>query len=221
VQALQADNIEAKLALDPDRVRNVEAGVKGILRTVRLQYDMSLYDLRYKNFQTGLNTSRGIAAFASLGDVSIRGLDLQVQWTPLAGLSLGFAGDVNNAHYKGVNPAVAAGAGAVSEGSRPIGTPRYTGRLDVNYSWPMATGGMAFANAAYSISGKRQNQSGAEAPVQKQLDLSVGARKGAYRVELYGTNLTNEYGPWFIRQPGLISGPVPRTLGVRLRGNFD
>lgn len=220
VDSLRADGIDGKLTLDPDRVRNVEIGIKGIIRRgARLQYDVSVYDLHYKGLQTTVTTTGGINAFASLGDAQVRGLDLQLQWR-LDGLTLGFAGNINKNRYTHVNPGVAAGIGAAREGGKLLETPRYTARLDAGYSWPTSMGAVAQINAGYSVSGRRMNQAGDETPVLRQMDATIGASRGAYSVELYGTNLTGEAGPWYIRAPGLVSGPVPRTLGVRVRATL-
>ncbi|WP_440964006.1 TonB-dependent receptor [Massilia sp. GER05] len=221
VNALRIDNIIEGVALNPDRVRNLEIGIKGSLRQARLSYEANLYKLQYNGLQTGLYTSSGIAAFASLGNATVKGIDLALQWTPMRGLNLGFAGDLNNAKYNDVNPLVARGIGSVVyPGAQLLNTPRFTTRLDANYSRPVNETWTAYANGSVSRSGSRMNQAGDETAIFNLVDASLGLRSKTYEVELYGQNLGDARGPWFIRQAGLIGGPVPRTIGIRGRYHF-
>ena len=71
VAALAFDHITEGQALQPDRMRNLEFGAKAILPQ-HVSAEFNLYDIRYNNIQSGLTTSTGIAAFASLGSAKIR-----------------------------------------------------------------------------------------------------------------------------------------------------
>ncbi|WP_449405817.1 TonB-dependent receptor [Massilia phosphatilytica] len=221
VSALGADNIIESTALSPDRVRNLEIGVKGNLRAARVTYETNLYKLQYNGLQTGLTTSTGIAAFASLGNATVKGIDVAVQWAPLRGLNLGLSGDINRAEYNDVNPLVARGIGTVVySGARLLNTPRFTARLDANYSRPVNDVWTAYVNGSIARSGSRINQFGNETEIFNLVDANIGLRSKTYEIELYGQNLSDARGPWFIRQPGIIGGPVPRTIGIRGRYHF-
>lgn len=221
VAALAADNIIEAVALNPDRVRNLEVGIKGSLRQARVSYEANLYKLQYNGLQSGLTTSSGIAAFASLGNATVKGIDLALQWAPVRGLNLGFAGDINKAEYDDVNPLVARGIGSVVyPGGRLLNTPRFTGRVDATYVRPVNDVWTAYVNGSVSRSGSRLNQFGAQTSIFNLVDANVGIRSKAYELELYGQNLSDARGPWFIRQPGQVGGPVPRTIGIRGRYHF-
>ncbi|AEG50235.1 TonB-dependent receptor [Sphingobium chlorophenolicum L-1] len=221
VNALLLDNIEGRGALKPDRMRNLELGFKGMLRDANLSYEINLYDLRYQDIQSGLVTSAGVSAFASLGTAKIQGVDLALQWQPVSGLTLGISGDLNHSEYTSVNPAVARGIGpTVAVGKRILNQPRWTARADIGYTTSIGSDTNLHLNASGSFSDNRLNQFGDLTAKTAIFDGNIGIRRGPYEVEIYGQNLTNERGPWFIRQsanPSLIGPPTPRTIGLRVR----
>ncbi len=221
VSFLAIDGITGKTALDPDRVRNYELGWKGYVRSARLRYDLSLYSLTYDGLQTGLTTSSGIAAFASLGQGQIRGIDLSLDWQPIKGLTLGFSGDLNDSKYVSVDPQVAALLGGIAPGKQLLNTPSYTLRFDVGYTGEIARNLTLYTNASASPTGSRTNQANQKTPEFTLVDAMVGLRRGPYSLELFGQNLTDERGPWFIRPPAFVAGPLPRTIGLRFRASFD
>lgn len=221
VQFLALDGISGQTALRPDRVRNFEVGFKGVAREARLSYDLSLYHLKYDGLQSGLTTSGGIAAFASLGEGTIKGIDLSLNWRPIEGLTLGFSGDINDAKYDKVDPSVAFLLGGISPGQRLINTPKYTLRFDVGYTTEISPGLILYTNASASPQAARSNQAGQKTPEFTMVDATIGLQKGPYSLELFGQNLTDQRGPWFIRPPAFVGGPIPRTLGLRVRASFD
>ena len=46
-------------------------------------------------------------------------------------------------------------------------------------------------------------------------------RRTPCSLKLFGQNLTDQRGPWFIRPAVFVGGPKPRTIGLRLRASFD
>jgi outer membrane receptor protein involved in Fe transport len=222
--ALALDGIDEGTALQPDRMRNFELGLKGRVSNGRISYEVNLYDLQYEDIQSGLVTTSGLAAFASLGTARIQGLDLALQWEPVDGLTFAFAGDVNNAEYESVNPLVAAGVSAgIGEGTRLLNHPRWTARFDVGYETPINAEMSFYTNASASLTDGRINQFGDETEQLAMFDGNIGIRTGAYDFELFGQNLSDEAGPWFIRSttPSLVGGPVPRTIGLRARFHYQ
>lgn len=222
--ALALDGINQGTSLSPDRMRNLELGFKGALRASRVNYELNLYDLRYTDIQSGLVTSIQLAAFASLGNAKIQGIDASLQWQPIDGLTLGVSGDVNKSEYTSVNPIVARGVGpTVAEGKRLLNQPRWTARFDIGYSTAIGNDTTVFTNGSGSFSDNRLNQFGDATAKTAIFDASVGVRKDNVEIEVFGQNLSNERGPWFIRQaanPTLIGGPIPRTIGLRARLHY-
>lgn len=221
VAALRADGIIVDQALQPDRMKNLEVGIKGALRGARLTYEINAYRLLYTNIQSGLATSIGLSANATLGDATMKGLDFSLQWEPLKGLSLGLSGDRNWSTYDRVNPLVAQGIGAVvRDGGQLINTPKYTARFDIGYTTPLNAAWAFYSNASASRIASRLNQGGASTAEFNLFDGNIGLRGARYETEIYGQNLGDAHGPWSIRRPGFIAGPTPRTVGVRVRYHF-
>jgi iron complex outermembrane receptor protein len=221
VAALRADGIIAEEALEPDRMKNLELGLKGVVRAARLTYEFNAYRLQYTGIQSGLTTSIGLAAHASLGDATVRGIDFSLQWAPLKGLNLGLSGDRNWSRYEDVNPLVARSIGTVVKKGAPLlNTPKYTARLDIGYSMPLANAWALYTNASASRSASRLNQFGLATEEFNLFDANLGLRSARYEAEIYGQNLGDARGPWYIRMPGFIAGPTPRTVGLRARYHF-
>ena len=221
VASLRADNIIVGDALEPDRMKNIEIGVRGALRDARLTYEFNAYRLLYTGIQSGLTTSIGLSANATLGDATMQGIDFSLQWEPLKGLTLGLSGDRNWSKYDKVNPLVAQGIGAVvREGGQLINTPKYTARFDIGYATPLNPIWALYTNASASRSASRLNQGGALTEEFNLFDANIGLRSASYEAEIYGQNLSDARGPWYIRRQGSIAGPTPRTVGLRLRYHF-
>lgn len=221
VAALRADGIIVDEALEPDRMKNLEIGIKGALRGARLTYEFNAYRLLYTGIQSGLATSIGLSANATLGDATMKGIDFSLQWEPLKGLNLGLSGDRNWSRYDRVNPLVANGIGAVvKEGGQLINTPKYTARFDIGYSMPLDNAWALYSNASASRSASRLNQGGVSTEEFNLFDGNIGLRSARYETEIYGQNLSDARGPWYIRRPGFIAGPTPRTVGLRFRYHF-
>jgi outer membrane receptor protein involved in Fe transport len=221
--AVIADGVPTGLALTPDELRNVEVGTKITLAEGRLRLATSVYDIRYTNLQSAFNTSIGLAAFANLGDAKTRGVDVDLTWyTPVEGLNVSIIGNLNKSEFTDVVPAFAQANPRNRDGARLFNTPPHNWRMDLGYDRSIGAWQM-FANASASRVGSARVQ---DATVDS-LDsyslyrASVGVRKDAYELTLYGDNLLDERGPTAANGPTLLAGPYPRTVGVTLKYSMD
>lgn len=235
VTALKTDGIDGQLALKPDTDISYEVGIKGRLSDFNLDYSMSGYWLTYKNFQTGVNTTTGISAFANLGTARTEGIDLELHWYPLEGLTLGFTGNINRSVYGEVDPSVAtlsSNAGTTAyqgfvlrKGGQLLNTPGYSARFDIGYERDIGDGYTLYTNASAVPTAKRINQYGVYSTAYTLYNTAVGMRFGRYDVELFGENLADARGPFYIRAvdspKSMVVGPNPRTIGIRLGVNFN
>lgn len=233
VTSLQADNIDGQFTLKPDTVISYEVGVKGMLRQFNIDYALSGYWLSYKNFQTGVNTTAGISAFANLGTARSEGIDLELHWYPLQGLSLGFAGNINRSVYGDIDPKVAglqSNGFDVHKGGQMLNTPGYSARFDIGYETEIGDGFSFYSNAAAVPTAKRVNEYGAHSTPYTLFNTTIGIRFGRYDLALFGENLSDERGPYYVRTNTdptkaspkvMIVGPNPRTIGIRASFNFD
>jgi len=222
--AVIADGVPSSTALTPDKLRNIEGGVKAVLANGVLRFASSIYNIRYTNLQSAFNTSIGLAAFANLGDAETTGLDIDLTWrTPLEGLSASLIGNFNKAEFTNVSPAFASSNARTANGTRMYNTPPHNWRLDLNYDHLLGSTGLElFAAASASENGDARVQDPTVQAVHAYslYSASVGVRKGAYQLTFYGDNLSDERGPTAANGPTLLAGPFPRTIGLRLRVSF-
>ena len=238
VAALKAVNIDGQLALKPDSDISYELGIKGRLASLNMDYSTSVYWLAYKNFQVGVQTPT-VAAFANLGTARTEGVDLELHWYPLDGLSVGFTGNINRSVYGKVDPSVAtyAGGSVIAPGKQMLNTPGYSARFDIGYQTDFGNGYTFHTNASAVPMAKRINQLSVYSAAFTLFDASVGVSVGKYDITLFGENLSDERGPYYIRAlsasnpppgypPGtgpknMLVGPNPRTIGIRASLNMD
>lgn len=211
------DGVPSALALTPDKLRNLEFGIKGWLADRTIRIASSVYDIRYSNLQSAFNTSIGLAAFANLGDATTRGIDVDVTWvTPIKGLDLSVIGNVNTSKFTKVIPAFAASNPRAADGQELFNTPPYNWRVDADYDTKLMNGWDLFAHASATWVDKTKNQDPTVNILKSYalFNASLGVRQGAYEVRLFGENLGDERGPTAANGPTLLAGPRPRTFGV-------
>jgi outer membrane receptor protein involved in Fe transport len=223
--AVTADGVPSDLALTPDELRNIEVGAKVALADGKLRLATSVYDIRYTNLQSAFNTSIGLSAFANLGDAKTQGIDVDVTWyTPIDGFSVALVGNVNKGEFTDVVPAFAQANPRNADGARLFNTPPHNWRVDLGYDrGPVAAGWQLFANASASVVGSARVQDAVVDSVKSYslYRASMGMRKDAYEVSLYGDNLLDERGPTASNGPTLLAGPYPRTVGFTFRYRLD
>ncbi len=232
VTALQSVGINGQLSLKPDSDISYELGIKGRLAQFHLDYSADVYWLTYKNFQVGVQTPT-VAAFANLGTARTEGLDLQLNWYPIDGLTLGFTGNINRSVYGKVDPSVANNSGGTyfaHPGGQMINTPGYSARFDAGYVKEIGNGYTFHTNAAVIPLAKRLDQFGEYTAPFTMFNASVGVSLDKYDFELFGENLSDERGPYYVRtaaNPAVASpkvmevGPNPRTIGIRASLKMD
>jgi iron complex outermembrane recepter protein len=219
--AVIADGVPSALSLTPDKLRNLEFGVKGSLgRTLHVA--ASVYDIKYTNLQSAFNTSIGLAAFANLGDAKTRGLDVELGWdTPLKGLMLSAIANFNTSEFTNVVPAFAGANPRVANGQRLLNTPPYNVRLDASFDREFGDIGV-FANASATAIGRTRNGDATvnELKPYQLYRASAGVRFDNYELRVFGENLSDERGPTSANGPTLLAGPRPLTIGLGLRVNY-
>ncbi|MEN3747337.1 TonB-dependent receptor [Sphingomonas sp. HF-S3] len=218
--AVIADGVPSALSLTPDKLRNLEVGVKG--SAGKFHIAASVYDIKYTNLQSAFNTSIGLAAFANLGDAKTRGLDLELGWdTPVKGLTLSAIANFNSSEFTDVVPAFAGANPRVANGQRLLNTPPYNVRFDASFDREFGDIGV-FANASATAVGRTRNGDATvnELKPYQLYRASAGVRFDHYELRIFAENLSDERGPTAANGPTLLAGPRPRTIGLGLRVNY-
>ncbi|UZW54380.1 TonB-dependent receptor [Sphingobium sp. JS3065] len=220
-QLLQADGISTSVLLDPLSLTNYEAGIKARLFGGSLSLAANVYHIDFKGLQTGITSSAGIGGFAILGSAHSTGVDLDATWrTPLKGLTLSAIANVNSSKFDEVNPGLQVQRPQVRRGAQLTGTPKYNFRLDATYERAVSADLNAFANVSFSQTASRPTINDVTAKAYEILGASIGVRHGPYEFAIFGNNLTDQRGPTDYFGPTIVNGPIPRTVGVRLRKSY-
>jgi len=225
VQSLQLAGVPAAVALDPERSKNYEAGLKWRNADRSLNVGLNVYKTQYENLQTNTpGAINGVNGFSNFGDATSQGIDFEVRWrAPIEGLTLGIVGNVNNSEFDRVAPAVQRALPLFTPGSRLVNSIQENYRADVGYTRAIGDQWEAFGNVSYGHNGNRLQSSGLYADAYGLVNATLGARRGPYELALVGDNLADERGPTFIGTAGPNSGqgPTPRTITMRFRANFQ
>lgn len=222
-QLLQADGFPATVQLDPLSLTNYEAGIKARLFDGSVNLAANVYHIDFNGLQAGITSSAGVGGFVVLGDAHTTGLDLEVTWrTPLKGLTLGAVANVNRSKFDSVDPLVTAQRPDMTEGAQLVGVSKFNYRIDATYNKSIGNDLSFFSNINFSQTGSRPTVFGGGIVTATYgiLTATIALRRGPYELSLFGNNLTDERGPTDLFSPTFLSGPIPRTVGVRLRKSF-
>jgi iron complex outermembrane receptor protein len=205
-------------ALDPDKLTNYEFGLKTTLLDGTLQLQSSVYHIKYTDFQ-GQLTPGGLTVFANFGNAETTGWDVEFDWiTPIDGLTLAFSGNVNGSKYHDVPDGFAISAPGIADGGRLINTPKFNWRVDVAYATPIGDTDWEFvARASASQNDGLVLEDARQFDTWEAYSATLGVQKENLEITLFGDNLSDYRGPVTSNAPTLLSGPYPRTIGLRLR----
>jgi len=225
VESLRLAGVPADVALGPEESMNYEAGIKWRTDDGSLNIGLNFYQTEYENLQTNTpGAIDGVNGFSNFGDATSKGIDFEVRWhTPIEGLNVGVVGNLNDSKFDRVAPAVQAALPLFRPGSRLVNSIEKNYRFDVGYSRDFTSLVEGFGNVSLGHNGDRLQSSGLYADPYSLLNATIGVRFGSYEIALIGDNLKDERGPIFIGNTGPNSGqgPTPRTIGVRIRADFQ
>ena len=218
-----------------DKTTNYEIGAKGDLRGRMFSYDVSLYDIDWKNIQVTQVVPEGTFNYnANASRARSRGLELSLEARPLDGLTLALWGTWTDAVLReSFSDRIAVYAAA---GDRLPYSSRFSGRFSVDEEMPLIADVRTFFGAAISYVGGRIGEfvpTPAEAPLRQkypsyaQTDFHAGVKTDAWRVSLFVRNLTDRrgvtgggYNNQTNFNPSWFNYIQPRTIGLSLERRF-
>jgi iron complex outermembrane recepter protein len=211
------DGVTTSSIIQPDELWTYEAGGKFRSPDRKLLLEVAAYYTDWDNIQLPFTTSAGLVATVNGGSARLFGVDLGFTWrTPLDGLSLQFAGNVNSAEFKTVAPALAATLPAARPGRRIPGVPATTLTVAGTFARPIGDGVELNLYAAYSLRDRQSNlNSGQLTPVLDNLSLRASIETGRFRITAFAENALDERGPVLVAPTGL-QAVYPRRVGVQL-----
>ncbi len=141
----------------PDKTQNYELGAKGGLLDHKLSFDVSLYDIEWKDIQLTVVDPLGGATFYDNGShARSRGTELSAQATPLGGFKVGAWLTLSAATLTQNMPPHGAVFGG--PGDRLPYSSRFSGNVSLQQDFPVWSGATGYAAAVASYVGAREGE---------------------------------------------------------------
>ncbi len=220
---------------DPDKLKNYELGFKSRWLDGRLQANLSLYHMAWEDFQTEL-TDPGpnfATMVTNVGDAAINGVELDLSFAPVEGLSLGLNAGYLDAELKDdlILPPDEDGFEeeiALSGARLPI-SPYLKIAAYAEYTWPQEVlGGNFYLRSQYSYNGDALNDlecNAADCDRHEVMDsysitdvkIGIESVEGDWDISLFVDNVTNEHAELykFTVPENAITVNRPREYGIR------
>lgn len=205
----------------PDSLWNYQVGSKWQLFNRTLNLEAAAYYYDWSNAQIELFPA-STSIIVPVGDVSAKGLDVTLSWlTPIEGLSLNAAGNVNSTELENVPATLTAALPFVRNGNQLPGSSKRTLSLIANYERPLeGTDWTLAASAKFSYRDRQQSIfNGAYAPSHEFYSARISMSNDDWRISLFGDNLTNFDEP-LNRASGTFLVSTPRTFGIEIERSF-
>lgn len=228
------------IVLKPENVTDLEGGVKSAFFHNRVVFNFDVFSEQLTGLQANVVPPGSKQFLANVGNISSEGVEGEVDWDVLKGLTLSANGSYDDAHYTSYPnappPVGVAGAAATQNlTGRPVfQAPKWVVNAIGRYDWSVSDNVSPYAQLQYSyrsgVFGDVQDSPGAYIPGYSLLSARLGAHVDKrYDVELWAENLLNQTyfqnlggssipgaGTWaFTGQLG-----APRTFGATVRASF-
>ena len=214
--------IPTSTQIAPDVLWTYEIGTRWELNSRKLVIEGSVYSTDWKDIQLQFS-SPAIISVANVGDARIQGFDLGVVWkTPIKGLTVQFVGNLNDAEFTRVVPALAAALPTTQVGKSMPSVPDSNWTLSADYRRPLP-GASNLTFHAFGAYAWRADQidsaSGLKSGEIEDLTLRVGIEGARWRLEAFAKNLTNEDDAAVLTSTS-VQIPYPRRIGIKLGYDF-
>jgi len=218
-----------------DKTTNYELGAKGNFLGRTVSYDVSVYDIDWKDIQVVQIVPLGTFNYtANASRARSRGLEVSFESRPLDGLTLALWSTWTDAVLRqGFSDQIAVYA---ATGDHLPYSPRFSGRFSVDQEAHLTDGARAFLGAEISYVGERIGEfvpTPEEAPLRQkycayaQTNLQAGVKTEAWKVSVFIQNLTNRrgvtgggYNNQTNFNPYWFNYIQPRTVGLSLERSF-
>jgi len=222
------------LALTPETSDAFELGLKSSWLQRRLTVNVAAFHTAYKDYQANFyDTVAGavVTRLINAGEVSTRGLELDVTARPTQQLSLNAALAYTDAQIDQFNCPAAAAASCNLNGKTLPFSPKWKSFVRASYGIPLDHGLLLDLSADYSYQSRTQYDlfqspdaiQGAYGLLNAGVTLS--STDGGWRVALVAKNLANKsYATNLVASTGYVTRGVPRDdsryVGVTARKEF-
>jgi outer membrane receptor protein involved in Fe transport len=230
------------LSFQSDSVVSYEAGLKGVIPSLKATYEAALFQIDWDDIQ--LLTTDVVSQFTYYTNGSTarsRGLELSGRWAPVRGLSIDGAATYLDAKLTdGLRSPVGASPIYGSKGDRLPGSAKTSASLSAQYDWSVGHDISAFVGAGLAYVGDRYAEfanvlptatanaaygARVKLPSYTTFDLRAGAYNDDWRLTAYVKNIGDKRGVVEATTRGGTSSPQaiflqPRTVGATLSRSF-
>jgi iron complex outermembrane receptor protein len=211
-----------------DDVSSYDGGVKATLFEHRMQLNVSGYLMKWAGIQQSILLPCGFIVTANTGQATAKGMEVEGQVRPITPLTIDF-----QAAYAHTNLDTAQPGNFAAAGDPILNIPRWTFGLGAQYDQQVTVRWTGYTRVDYDYQGSAFLNYGDRPTVQPfvrdaygTLGLHLGVHDDRWRVELYGSNVTNAHPVTNVYTFGTPPGAIeystirPRTVGVDAAYSF-
>jgi iron complex outermembrane recepter protein len=224
-----------------DFLTNYEVGFKTTLLDGKLRFNGAVYQQEWKGFQFAFLGLNSLTQIQNGPNARIRGVETDVSFTPVRGLTLQATGaytdaktvtNLCKASNTGANCGGPAGVTTPTGTRLPI-TPQFKGSANLRYTWDMGSIAPFMQALVNHQSGASTDLRITEAallgplPAFTTANFSIGANFGSISAEVFVENALDERGQLsrsvrcsVCYQRSYATLETPRTIGLRLGAKF-
>ena len=218
----------------PEKTKNYEIGLKGIVVDNALSFDVSLYTINFIGLQNEFynNTSK-LSYTANAGAAVSRGIELTTHANPASNTNIDAWVVISDAHLTDIPLGVI--TAEINEGLQPeaLGEPlpdsdRFSANLALTQNFSLPGNWKGFAGGAISYIGQRAGPFTAgpqpSYPCYAKMDLQAGAKRDGWSMNFYVNNIADRRGIISADNQAVILYNryyvQPRTIGITVARTF-
>src|SRR5450830_225628 len=222
------------LALKPETSDSFEIGLKALLLDRKLSLNLAAFQTKYANYQANFyDTVAGavVTRLINAGDVSTRGVEVELEARPISRLNLSTSLAYIDAHIDQFNCPAAAVASCNLNGQTLPFSPKYKSVTRAAYMLPLNNGLQVELASDYAWQSKVQYDL-VQAPTSIQgsygtwnASIALATPDKGWRIALIAKNLTDKsYSTNLVSSGGTVTRGIPRDdaryFGLNIRKEF-
>ncbi len=212
--------IPTSTQIKPDELWTYELGTRWSLFDGQVMVEASYYHTNWKDIQLQFATA-AVISLANGGDADIDGVDLGLAWRAAPGLTLQLTGNVNDADFAEVVPALGAALPTVNPGEPLPNVPNSTFMASLDYERELPFG--EWTGRAHVSYAMRQDTidaaSGLRSGDLDDVTVSLGVSNERWNAELFVLNAMDDEAP-VVRTGTALSILYPRRVGFKVGVDF-
>jgi outer membrane receptor protein involved in Fe transport len=209
-----------------DSTVNYELGLKGQFLDRRVTVDLAAFYIDWSNVQIEqlvVANGHSYSITGNGGTAVSQGVEWDLNWIPVTGLTLGVIGAYTDAKLTQDAP----GIGGL-KGDRLAYVPDLSNTVNVDYEWRAFGDYRAYVGGGWTYTGSRYDDipERDRLPSYSTVLLRAGLKTGRYSAEIYAKNIGDARGITNYVPTGSYSGGGsiavirPRTVGLRVAADF-